>query len=68
VRLRGRAIPGHVVKLFRRTAGRDTWVEVASTRGASDGTWSVVRRPRKTADWRVLSHRQTSRTIRVTVG
>jgi hypothetical protein len=68
VRLRGRAIPGHVVKLFRRTPGADAWVQVTSTRVAADGTWSVVRRPRKTADWRALSHRQTSRTIRVTVG
>jgi hypothetical protein len=68
VTLHGRAIPGSAVHLFRRTAGRTAWTEVASMRAATDGAWSIVRRPRATADWRVVSHRQTSRTIRVAVG
>jgi hypothetical protein len=68
VTLRGRAIPGRLVHLLRRTAGSTEWVEVTAVRAAADGTWATVRKPRRTADWRVRSHHQSSRMVTITVG
>ena len=66
--LHGRAIPGRLVHVQRRPVGAVDWVELTAVRAAHDGSWSVVRRPQRTAEWRVVSHRQPSRTVTITVG
>jgi hypothetical protein len=68
VTLHGRAIPGRLVHVLRRTTADGEWIELAAIRAAGDGSWSTVRKPRRTADWRVLSHRQLSRSVTITVG
>lgn len=63
----GVAIPGQSVSLYRRTSGSTTWTVDATKTAAADGTWSVQRRLRRSVDYRVVSHGQTSRTVSVTV-
>ena len=63
----GRAIPGETLTLWRRAEGATAWVRDAAKTVASDGTWSVRRHLRRSADYRAVSHGQTSRTVSVAV-
>jgi hypothetical protein len=63
----GRAIPGQALTLYRQVSGSATWAPSATVTVADDGTWSVRRHPRTSASYRAVSHRQTSRTILVSV-
>jgi hypothetical protein len=68
VTLHGRAIPGRLVHVQRRPPGTTEWVELTAVRAARDGSWEVVRRPQRSAEWRVVSHRQASRIVTITIG
>jgi hypothetical protein len=63
----GRAIPGQTVTVYRRVSGSTTWTVDTTQTAAADGTWSVGRHPRRSVDYRAVSHQQTSRTVSVAV-
>ena len=63
----GRALPGEALTLYRRPSGSSTWAVATTVTVAADGTWSVRRHLRRSASFRAVSHRQTSRTVSVTV-
>ena len=66
--LRGRAIPGQSLTLYRAYPGSTTWTAVATVTVAADGSWRVTRHPTRTVKFRAMSHGQASRTVTVTIG
>ncbi|HEU5033700.1 MAG TPA: N-acetylmuramoyl-L-alanine amidase [Mycobacteriales bacterium] len=64
--LHGTAVPGSTVALYHRTRS-GAWRLQKSVAAAGDGSWQVVRHPRRSTDYRVVSNRHWSRTITVAV-
>jgi hypothetical protein len=65
--VRGRAIPGMPVTLYKQTGATADWVVAKTVTVDADGVWSVPRHLRRTVSLRAESHGQTSRTITVVV-